>query len=440
MKPIANFVPNLAGLLLFAAVVLPIAAGPAQAQQSSAPGLVTLQADDTAVVEILKILADRSGMNIITSPEIQGRLISLRLKDTPFDQALTQIVRASGLGYERTGNMILVASPQTLNTQTGLQAKVFDLEYADPAEVGSALEILTREVRMDETNSRVIMVGTPAQIEIAQSIVDEMDTKPQQVILEARMIEVNTSALKEIGFDWEKITDVTTVITEGYQGSSNQGAMPDDLEFSEFGDFSRVYRQNAAFEIALEALLTDGNARLLTNSKVVTVDGVAAEIFAGETVPVVITSLQQPGGAGGVLQTIQLEKIDVGVRLNILPRISEGGMITTLVEPEVSRILQFVGPDDDLPQTSTRRARTLVRVKDGEKIYLGGLLSEEDRETVKKVPLLGDLPLLGQLFRHYRNEKIRLDLVIEITPRIVGDHGSELPQADPDGVSSLFEK
>lgn len=440
MKPIANFVPNLAGLLLFAAVVLPIAAGPAQAQQSSAPGLVTLQADDTAVVEILKILADRSGMNIITSPEIQGRLISLRLKDTPFDQALTQIVRASGLGYERTGNMILVASPQTLNTQTGLQAKVFDLEYGDPAEVGSALEVLTREVRMDEANSRVIMVGTPAQIEIAQSIVDEMDTKPQQVILEARMIEVNTSALKEIGFDWEKITDVTTVITEGYQGSSNQGAMPDDLEFSEFGDFSRVYRQNAAFEIALEALLTDGNARLLTNSKVVTVDGVAAEIFAGETVPVVITSLQQPGGAGGVLQTIQLEKIDVGVRLNILPRISEGGMITTLVEPEVSRILQFVGPDDDLPQTSTRRARTLVRVKDGEKIYLGGLLSEEDRETVKKVPLLGDLPLLGALFRHYRTEKVRLDLVIEITPRIVGDSGRELPQADPDGVSSLFEE
>ena len=153
-----------------------------------------------------------------------------------------------------------------------------------------------------------------------------------------------------------------------------------------------------------------------------------AEIFAGETVPVVITSLQgAAGGGGGILQTVQLEKIDVGVKLDITPRVTGEGFITVLVEPEVSRIVAFVGPDDDLPQTSTRRARTLVRVHDGEKIYLGGLLTDEDRETVKKIPLLGDIPLLGHLFRHLRDESIRQDLVIEITPRIVGDTGASLP-------------
>ncbi|HPF70947.1 MAG TPA: type II and III secretion system protein [Candidatus Krumholzibacteria bacterium] len=165
---------------------------------------------------------------------------------------------------------------------------------------------------------------------------------------------------------------------------------------------------------------------MLANSKVVTLDGEPAEIFAGQTVPVVITSLQDPGG-GGVLQTVQLEKIDVGVRLNITPRIGDDGLITTLVEPEVSRIIDFVGPDNDLPQTSTRRAKTLVRVQGGQRIYLGGLLTEETRKNVQKVPLLGDIPLLGALFRHTKDEVNSLDLVIEITPRIVGDEGSLVP-------------
>ena len=90
---------------------------------------------------------------------------------------------------------------------------------------------------------------------------------------------------------------------------------------------------------------------------------------------------------------------------------------------EESRIIGFVGPDDDLPQTSTRRATALVRVKDGQKIYLGGLLNEETRKTVKKVPILGHLPILGYLFQHTRKDDIRTDLLIEITPRIVSDRG-----------------
>jgi general secretion pathway protein D len=102
-----------------------------------------------------------------------------------------------------------------------------------------------------------------------------------------------------------------------------------------------------------------------------------------------------------------------------------------MVEPEVSRITRFIGPDSDLPQTSTRRAKSIVRVRDGEKIYLGGLLDEQKKRTVKKVPLLGDIPLLGYLFRHYRDDVSQIDLVIEITPHIVGDEGSALPVAPP---------
>ncbi len=175
--------------------------------------------------------------------------------------------------------------------------------------------------------------------------------------------------------------------------------------------------------MTLDALITDGKAKLLANSKITTMNNQPAEIFIGQTVPVVITSLSSAGVQGGAFQTVQLEKVEVGVKLNIVPRISDDGFITTQVSPEVSTIIAFVGPDNDLPETSTRRATSVVRVQDGQKFYLGGLLQEESKETVKKVPLLGDIPLLGYLFRHYRIETSQTDLVIEITPTLIKDQG-----------------
>jgi type II secretory pathway component GspD/PulD (secretin) len=402
-------------------------AATASADNSTEPVLVTLRADNTSVIDILGVLAERSGLNIVAGPAVQGKTITLHLRDTPFDEALALVSRASGLGFERIGDSILVADPARLASATGMVSRVFDLDYADAAEVREVLETVSPDIRADIRGNRVVVRATQAAVEEVGRVIEDLDRKPAQVLLDARLIEVNTTRLEELGIDWGQITKWSTVLTEGNQGSSAPGQIPENLGFQLTGETSKIYRQAAAWQVSIEAMITDGNARVLANSKVVTLDGEPAEIFAGETVPVVITSLSSPGSSGGVLQTVQLEKIDVGVRLNITPRIGQDDLITTLVEPEVSRIIGFVGPDNDLPQTSTRRARTLVRVADGQKIYLGGLLIEENRKTVQKVPLLGSIPLLGALFRHTRNEVVRLDLVIEITPRIVGDEGAGLP-------------
>jgi type IV pilus assembly protein PilQ len=424
MYPRSGFV----GVIALAALLTLSPAAPARAADDPpAPALITLQAQDTPVIDILDLLAGRSGLNIVAGPAVTGRTITLKLQSVPFDEALALVARASGLGYERIGDSILVADPQRLSSATGTVARVFDLNYADAEQVREILETVCPEIRADVRGNRVVVKATRAAVEEAARVVAELDAKPQQVMLEARLIEVNTTALEELGIDWSTITKWSTVITEGNQGVAQYGQIPEEMPFLGLNDSQRLNRQVAAWRLSVDALLTDGTARLLSNSNVVTVDGQPAEIFAGETVPVVVTSLQSPSTAGGVLQTVQLEKIDVGVRLNITPRIGEDGLITTLVEPEVSRIIAFVGPDNDLPQTSTRRARTLVRVADGEKIYLGGLIIEEKRETVESVPLLGSLPLLGGLFRHTRKETVKLDLVMEITPRIVGDSGALLP-------------
>ncbi|MBA4377207.1 MAG: hypothetical protein C0395_00845 [Gemmatimonas sp.] len=410
-------------LLSLVLLSLPVAAA------AAGQDLVTLQAADTPVGDVLKILADRGGLNIVTSPEVSERMISIRLSETPFEEALNLVVRAAGLAYERVGGTILVADVERLVTRTGLVTRVFELQHADPERVREALEVVTESVSVEPDQHRIVVRATHSELEQVSAVIRELDRRPQQVLLEARLIEINTSSLAEVGIDWEKLTKWSTKIVEGYNGTSQPGSFPVDIDYVRMADGSGFFRQYATFDLAIDALITDEHARLLSNVKIATLDGAAAEIFAGETVPVVITSLQSPGASGGTMQSIQLEKIDVGVKLNITPRVTDDGFITALVEPEVSRILKFVGPDEDLPQTSTRRASATVRVRDGETIYLGGLLSEEKRETTKKVPLLGDIPLLGALFRYSKDEVNRYDLVIEITPRIIGDAGAGLPQA-----------
>jgi type IV pilus assembly protein PilQ len=398
--------------------------------------LITLESDSTPVVTILEILAERTGLNIVTGPEVQGRNISIQLKNTPFNEALNLVVRAAGLGYERVGNSILVADPQTLATQTGLTTKVFTLEYANAAEVVASLDIFSEGVRSYVSGNHIIVKAPQSVIEEIGTIVDEIDRRPAQVLFEARLVEVNTSDLKELGIDWDKITKWTTILVEGpppgspgsgdepetLPGTSDTDQLPDQLGYFKIGSGDNIYRQAAAVEVAIDLLITEGNARLLADSKITTMNNQPAEIFIGQTVPVVITSLQS-GATGGTFQSTSLDYIDVGVKLNIIPRISSDGFITSLVTPEVSNIVAFVGPNDDLPQTSTRRASSVVRVRDGQKFYLGGLLNEVSVETVKKVPILGDIPLIRYLFRHYRVETQQTDLLIEITPTLIQDQG-----------------
>ncbi len=405
-------------LLATAAPVLAQGNVPAEAAPSE---IISLDADNTPVVTVLEILADRSRLNIVTSPEVQARTISIHLTNTPFIEALNLVVRAAGLGYERVGNSILVADPNRLATQTGLTTRVFELQYANADEVTEALAVVSKDMRSYGSGNRLIVKAPQSIIEEIDGIVRQLDSKPAQVMIEARLVEVNTTALKELGVDWEKITKWTQVVTEGNPVSSNNDTAPRELPYTKYGESDDWYRQVEAFEVTLDALVSDGTAKLLANSKISTMDNQPAEIFIGQTVPVVITSLQSQGVQGGAFQSVQLEKIDVGVKLNITPRISEDGFITSFVSPEVSTIVAFVGPNDDLPQTSTRRATSVVRVRDGQKFYLGGLLNEESKETVKKVPLLGDIPVLGYLFRHYRVETTQTDLLIEVTPTIIRD-------------------
>ena len=179
-------------------------------------------------------------------------------------------------------------------------------------------------------------------------------------------------------------------------------------------DWDDVTRQAKALEIALDFLETEGKARILTRAKLATLNNRPAEIHIGDVIPYTVTGLTTSG-----VYEVKIEKEEVGVSVKVTPRAAGDGHITVMVEPNVSTIVGFRGPNDEIPWTKERTATTQVRVMDGDTFMIAGLLSEDESKTVQKVPLLGDIPLIGFLFQHHKIESKNTDLIIKITPRIL---------------------
>jgi len=242
----------------------------------------------------------------------------------------------------------------------------------------------------------------------------------KQVMLEARVVEVSINDVQELGIDWGQLTRQGFVIVEGQGDPSPPNQLPEELPFvglkPKKDNFSR---QAKSFQVALDLMIEEGNAKVLASPKIATLNGREAHILVGERIPFVVTGTAFAGGGAAPVQSVQKEEI--GIKLRITPLINADGYITTVIEPEVSSLVSLEGPNQDLPRVSTRQATTTVRLKDGNTVIIGGLLSDEQIKTVTKVPILGQIPGLGVLFQHHQIVTNKKDLVIEVTPRILPD-------------------
>jgi type II secretory pathway component GspD/PulD (secretin) len=383
------------------------------------PRLITIDADRASLPEILKILAEKGDLNIITGPGVAAGQISIRMRDVPIDQAVNLVVRAAGLAYERIGNSVLVADAKSLKEETGLSSYVIPLKFADALEVKDALQKLSADIEVDRGGNRLIVVTSPRVASEIQSIVDQLDVPARQVMLEARVVEVSTDDAKTLGVDWDLLNRQTFIIVEGSPAPapSPPDRPPPLMPYVPTGQVPELSRQAKAIQVAIDLLLKEGNARLLANPKIATLNGKEASMLIGTRIPYEVTGTTFAGGGAAETRSIQQE--EVGIKLRITPLINADGYITTEINPEVSSVTGFVGTNNDLPVVATRQASTTVRLKDGNSVIIGGLLSEEKTANITKVPILGQIPGIGYLFQHHSISSSKMDLVIEVTPRIM---------------------
>src|SRR5262252_2830311 len=274
-----RFVILMLALAVLAATLLHPA--PARAEIDLGPK-VSLDADDALLPAVLKILAEKGNLNIVTGPGVASGHITIHLKDVPVEQAVNLVVRAAGLAYERIGNSILVAESKSLRDETGLSSYTIELKYADANEVKTALSGIAEKIQVDTGGNRLIIVTSPRVITEIQSIVAEMDRPARQVMLEARVVEVSTDGLKKLGIDWDLLNRQGFTFVEGTSDSVSadnieepgvltQGkAIPNTPGTDDIWRFRNFTRLPKVFRAFLDLLIRDGNARVLAQPKLVT--------------------------------------------------------------------------------------------------------------------------------------------------------------------------
>jgi type IV pilus secretin PilQ/predicted competence protein len=412
-------------VLLFLALAWLATMPGASSMAADPPKLITLDAEDAYLPSVLKILAEKGELNIITGPGVTAGRLSIHIKNVPVDQAVNLVVRAAGLAYERIGNSILVADAATLKDETGLSSYVLDLRFASAFDVKEALKSLKADIEVDQGGNRLIVVTSPRVIAEIQDIVAKLDAPARQVMLEARIVEVSTDDAKKLGIDWDLLNRQGFIFVEGNYDSvvgsgdqfSNLKVFPNTPGTNDIFKLNNFSRPAQVFRVAIDLMIRDGNARVLANPKLATLNGRTAAMLVGQRIPYEVTGTVFAGGGAAPVERV--EKEEVGIKLNITPLINADGYITTQISPEVSVITGFTGQNNDLPIVSTRQATTTVRLKDGNSVIIGGLLAEEKTTTVTKVPILGSIPIIGYLFQHHDITTRKTDLVIEVTPRIL---------------------
>ena len=370
---------------------------------------ITLAAREANLTEVLKVLADRSGMNFVVGEGVTREKITIILNSTPLDEAVNLLVRAAGLSYEIIGNSILIAEPDKLKDDVGLSSYVVELKYAKADEIAAALSDLAKNIKVDKGGNRLICYASPRVIMEVERIVKALDKPHILVLLETRLIEVSVDKLNQIGLKWDQLNpdlpwDLGTVIRVP------EAPLKSGLAFN------GTTRGEISLNIALDLMVQSGDARLLMDSKLTTTNNREASLHIGEVIPYTIQSYNL-SAAGGVNQ--QIEKENVGVLLKMTPHINDKDQITLTLSPEVSNITGWKGANSDIPVVRVRRTNTTVRVEDGQTVILAGLLSEEKTTTISKFPILGDIPVLGLLFQNKREEVKKTNLIIEVVPRII---------------------
>lgn len=424
-------------------------------QKSFAGKRVSLDFQDVEVRTILQILAKESGMNIVASDSVQGKM-TISLKDVPWDQALDLVMQARNLDMRKQGNIINIAPREELlnKDKAALQAQneietlgplvsqTFQLKYKSVEEFRKVLNIsdtnnssnnnsiLTSRgsALMDPATNTLIITDTPNIIQKFEKLVAQLDVPSQQVMVEARIVEAQDGFSRELGVrfggGYRSVngTNSTTVgglasDALGSFGESRFGIPNVNLPVSSPTSALSLIRSTAsgALGLELQAMQEENRGKIISSPRVLTQDRKEAVIESGKEVP-----YQEASSSGAT--TTSFKKAVLG--LTVTPQITPDGNV--IMDVVVKKDSVDLSCSTYAPCINTKNLNTRAMVEDGGTLILGGIYEEDNSNLDRKVPLLGDIPVLGNLFKYQKRNQSRNELLIFITPRIMGNAGSNL--------------
>jgi len=497
----------------------------------SASDNVTLDFKDADIHNVLKILAKKANVNIVALPDVMGT-VTIKLVDVPWDRAMDVILKSNGFGFHKQGNVILVTKVENMpkiQAEEPVRTEIVNLKFLDAQDAqrilvpmltehgkisilyargqkgwkfgsfkigkeqvqagmqereaagGSVSEtiavskgtngISTEKMDFEPTikSKTLIMTDTDANLDrLIKVVLPQIDRKPKQVLIEARIMEVNRDKLKDLGVDYGTGTTgastgngVTGLISNSQDVKSKNNVLQSSIGATMLSSMTLpssftaksgaiggtsgsyntglnlLYRKltGTQFEVLVHALEEDVQANTLSAPRIVTLDNQEASMLVGYHTPILSSSVSAGTSTEGATQTQTLDYYqEIGIRLNVVPQVSEDGYINMIIHPSVTSSSSSVtatnvaGTGSNAVQSSiaypiinVREAQTQILMRDGETIVIGGLLSDVRSKSVISVPFLGKIPFLGALFRRETFDTEKVDLLIFITGHVIGE-------------------
>ena len=407
---------------------------------------ISLDLQDADIVGVFRLLGDVSGYNIVIHPEVKGK-ITLKLINVPWTKALDIICQTFHLQRIIEGNIIRVAPLKVFQEEKKLQAetkelfkkaedtdtKIFTLRYATPDKVKAAIEgakLLSPQgnIVIDDRTRAIIVKDIPSALNDIGSFIANLDKPIKQILLVTRIVEISSSFAKSIGFEWgitwappgSRTTIVgsqsgTTTVTGGTtpiginlpasSGTSGAGTTAFTLGYiNASGTF--------ALDVRISALQESGKGKIISNPKIITMDNQKAKIVQGESIPYGEKDVQS-----GQIST---KFKDVAITVETTPHMIDEKSLQLDLNVIKEDLVEFVNIGGVYaPRTTKLEGNTKVSLKDGETLVIGGIYKRKDTTRDSKVPLLGDIPLAGELFKSTGRDESLYEVMIFITPRIL---------------------
>jgi type IV pilus assembly protein PilQ len=374
--------------------------------------LVTLDFEEADIQDVIKVLAMASGMNMVIGEGVQAK-VTVALKDVHWERALDIILQ----------NLIRIMTFEKVKQEERdipLNTRIIYLNFADVAVLKDTLAGMLTDrgsIEVDARTNSMIISDIPARVENVAKVAQKLDTRTPQVLIEAMLVDVKLTDDDELGINWQILHADRHYSWQDKTSSDNyisQPASPMSALSSQSIKLGFLQRMGSfRLDGLIQAWAQDAKANILASPKIVTLDNQTAKIEIKSQAPYTKTSTGEEGG-----ETSSTQFKDVITSLEVTPHITKEGFISMEIKPRQEFIEAYIG-DDNEPQIGSRSAETNVLVEDGETIVLGGLRKVEDNATIVKVPVLGDIPILGNLFRKTDIQKINTELVMFVTPHII---------------------
>ena len=402
--------------------------GPGSMSAFSKP--VTLQLNSANLTDVIRLLMDDTGLNLVMGDLMGanqlGPQITLMLTDVPLNSALRTILNVNGYEYYYADDIVVIKQIDT-SLEGELETRIYNLEFASGDMVQTALAgVLTDKgstIPFSTGGStafkdRIEVTDRRYKFEEITRIIRELDQKIPQINIAVKFIETTLKKDETMGINWNLRASMSAPGSEYADTDTTKSA-------EDFVNFGKLFLGGKTLHAAaltppvvsalLELLATDSDTELLQEPQVTTFNNFPANIRVGTTIPVLVPQLES-SVFGAIPYTYKNQNIDIS--MDVLPRINSDGLISLKVDAVVQAIVGYVGAEQR-PIVSTRSTNTNVMVEDGGTLLMGGLIFTSDGETLNKVPLLGDLPLIKRFFSRKVTVEEQRELLIFITSSIV---------------------